>query len=204
MTEINRELAQRVLKVVDAGLVGSLGQPKPGFMCVEAAICYALGMPHGDDPKCILKSLRAFKIHLNDVKGWSSKAARAEGLRRLAIAQLGSDAIDEQQFVDRLADTARDWLRKAGETVGNAGLSYQQREMLSSARKYSGFIDGSTFPVTAGSWVAYTAHHLSRLLASLKIQPKDKTLSDCAEDVVQILVGMGAPGCQFLDLTEAA
>ena len=85
--EITEAHARKVLEVVDAGLVSGVGNPIPGQMCVEAAVCYALGLPHGDDPKCVSPALRSLKIRLND-SGWSSDEARAKGLRRLAVAQL--------------------------------------------------------------------------------------------------------------------
>src|SRR5690349_6337189 len=102
--EITREIAAKVLKVVDAGLSDGLGTRKPGEMCVEAAVCYALDLPHGDDPGCVAPTLRSLKIRLND-SNWSSKKARAAGLRRIALAQLGSkDHLDEKEFVRRLVD----------------------------------------------------------------------------------------------------
>ena len=75
--EITEAIARKVLEVVDAGLVSGLGQPAPGKMCVEAAVCFALGLPHDDDPKCVAPSLRSLKIRLNDAQ-WSSKEARAK------------------------------------------------------------------------------------------------------------------------------
>src|ERR1700722_18874196 len=104
--EITEVHARKVLKVVDAGLVNGVGRPIPGQMCVEAAVCYALGLPHGDDPKCVSPALRSLKIRLND-SSWSSEQARAKGLRRLAVAQLGSlGELDEKEFVRRLVDHA--------------------------------------------------------------------------------------------------
>jgi len=101
--QVTNEIAQKVLSVVDAGLVNGLGKPQPGQMCVEAAVCYALGLPHGDDPKCVAPSLRHLKIKLND-SHWSSAKARAAGLRRLALVQLGSaGTLDEKEFVARCA-----------------------------------------------------------------------------------------------------
>jgi hypothetical protein len=67
-------------------------------MCVEAAVCYAMGLPHSDKPTCVGTAVRAFKIRINDAR-WSSDKARTEGLRRLAVAQLGSDGIDQAKFV---------------------------------------------------------------------------------------------------------
>ncbi len=103
---ITEEVARKVLTIVDAGLVKGVGVAKPGAMCVEAAVCYALGLPHGDDPQCVSRALRSLKIKLND-SNWSSLQARAKGLRRLAVAQLGSrDAIDDREFTKRVATLA--------------------------------------------------------------------------------------------------
>jgi hypothetical protein len=94
---VSEATARKVLEVVNAGLVSGLGEPVPGKMCVEAAVCYAMGLPHSDNPSCVGRAVRAFKIRLND-SCWSSNQARANGMRKLAIAQLGSDAIDQQAF----------------------------------------------------------------------------------------------------------
>jgi hypothetical protein len=106
MMEIDITVARKVLQVVDAGLVSSIGEPIPGKMCVEAAVCYAMGLPHGDQPTCVAPSLRRLKIRLNDAR-WSSNMARSKGLRRLALAQLGSaGTLDEKEFVQRIARLA--------------------------------------------------------------------------------------------------
>lgn len=39
---VTREIAVKVLEVVDCGLSSGLGKPEPGNMCVEAAVCYAM------------------------------------------------------------------------------------------------------------------------------------------------------------------
>ena len=95
--EITKELAAKVLEIVDAGLVSGLGKPKPGHMCVEAAVNYALGAPHGDEPVCVGRAVRAFKIRLNDAR-WPTNKDRTDGMRKLAIAQLGSNTIDQNGF----------------------------------------------------------------------------------------------------------
>jgi hypothetical protein len=108
--EITREIATKVRDIVDAGLSEGVGRPIAGQMCVEAAVCFALGLPHGDDPKCVAQPLRRLKIRLNDA-AWSSNEARAKGLRRLALAQLGSAGmLDERAFVRRVVDVT---IRKA-------------------------------------------------------------------------------------------
>jgi hypothetical protein len=108
--QMTREIARRVVETVDAGLTHGIGQPVPGQMCVEAAVCYALGMPHGDNPACVSDAIRRIKIGLND-RAWSSPQARARGLRRLAVAQLGSaGVVDDREFQRRVVDMT---IRKA-------------------------------------------------------------------------------------------
>jgi len=94
---ITKSGVRKLLKVVDAGLSIGLGSPEPGKMCVEAAVCYAMGLPHGDNPTCVGSLVRRFKITLND-SAWSSDQARAAGMRKLAVAQLGSKDIDQDAF----------------------------------------------------------------------------------------------------------
>jgi hypothetical protein len=104
VSTISLDIARKVLETVDAGLVCGVGKPVPGQMCVEAAVCYAMGMPHGDNPSCVSDAVRAFKIRLND-SAWSSDAARANGLRRIAIAQLGSaGVVDDRRLVELLSE----------------------------------------------------------------------------------------------------
>jgi hypothetical protein len=101
--EVTEELSKKVLSVVDAGLVHGIGEPVPGKMCVEAAVCYAMGLPHSDEPTCVSPALRSLKIRLNDSR-WSNDEARTKGLRRLAIAQLGSQgALEDKEFVSKVS-----------------------------------------------------------------------------------------------------
>ena len=99
--EMTRELAAKVLEIVDAGLVSGLGEAVPGKMCVEAAVCYAMGLPHSDEPTCVGAAVRTFKIRLNDSR-WPTDADRTKGMRKLAIAQLGSDSIDQMAFAKQV------------------------------------------------------------------------------------------------------
>lgn len=100
--KITKPKVKKLIKTVQAGLCSGLGEPEPGNMCVEAAVCYALGLPHGDNPICISPVLRRFKISLNDAK-WSTNQARAKGLLRLAVLQLGTDTnFDDVKFISEI------------------------------------------------------------------------------------------------------
>ena len=104
MMTITLDHATRIVDLLTHGLVKGIGIQEPGKMCVEAAVCYALGLPHSDDPGCVSPVLRRLKISLNDAR-WSSNIARAEGLKRLALVQLGSKGVlDDGEFVRRVID----------------------------------------------------------------------------------------------------
>lgn len=227
--ELNREVAQKVLQTVDAGLSHGVGRPEPGEMCVEAAVCYALGLPHGDDPGCVSPALRRLKIRLND-SGWSSNEARAKGLRRLALAQLGSkDVLNDAAFVKAVAemsirkmvpralrsaafvqksDKHKDRLVNAAlrcETEGTkeAAQDALQVDRDAAAAAYAA-VAAAAYAAAAADVAAAAAADAAAAVDADAAKKRDEELSFFAEEVVQILIRMNAPGCQWLDLTEAA
>jgi hypothetical protein len=97
------EVIEKLKEIIPQGLVSGLGEPNPGELCVEAAICLALGEPHSDEPSCVHEVDREFAIVLNDAK-WSSDKARAEALLPLAIAQLGTAGKDRTEWIERVIE----------------------------------------------------------------------------------------------------
>jgi hypothetical protein len=229
--EITKDVVTRLLDVVDAGLVKGIGDPIPGQMCVEAAVCYALGLPHSDDPQCVAPSLRSLKIRLND-SAWSSNAARAKGLRRLAVIQLGSkDHMDAKEFATRCAvlatktcvptalraaaslhkdPTHAQALRDAAnrcEIEGSRQSAEGAREVAREARRDA---DAAAYAAAyaAADAAAYAAaaeaaYAAAAAYADADADARDKSLAAFAEGVVQILIKMKVPGAQWLELTEA-
>jgi hypothetical protein len=157
MITINETVARKVLSVVDAGLSRGLGSPEPGNMCVEAAVCFALGLPHGDDPQCVSPALRSLKIALND-KQWSSNAARAMGMRRLAVAQLGSKGIlDDKEFAKRCAELViRKYVPKALRSAASVTKSVTHKAALEAAAVRCG-LEGTYDAAIAARSTAYAA-----------------------------------------------
>lgn len=101
--------------LLDLGLSYGLGDYSDiGRVCIEGAVCLALGDELHDKPQCVTPVIQSFKISLND-SGWASPAARASGLRKLGIAQLGSrGVIDDKVLVDTvLLRVWREMLPKA-------------------------------------------------------------------------------------------
>ena len=209
---ITKKLSQRVLEVVDAGLSSGLGNRKPGEMCIEAAICYALDLPHGDKPPCVGTAVRAFKIKLNDA-AWPSNKARTSGMRRLAIAQLGSDTIDQNTFRTIVAvETVRqiiaklcrevlrrDDLARACEAATDSGSAYKAAMAVKAAARaadaaaaYAADAAASAAARAADAAAdaaAYAAARLQYLLLAAKIGE-------------QALIECNSPGCKYLSLCE--
>lgn len=233
MIEINESIARKVLSVVDQGLSKGQGVRQEGEvqgqMCVEAAVCYAIGLPHGDDPGCVAPTLRLLKIKLND-SNWSSNAARAKGLRRLAVAQLGSkNALDEKEFVRRLIDYAVrvstpaalrsaasiccDKKHKAAlcEVADRCEKEGTRESALAAKRIAYAYAAAYSFASSAASadsaaavGAANSAAIAASTVADAEKSARDKSLADYAEAVVKILIELKAPGCQWLALTEVA
>lgn len=135
---ITKEIASKVLETIDAGLSGGLGTPVPGAMCVEAAVCYALGLDHGDDPKCVGPAIRALKIALNDIQ-WPNAKDRAKGLRRLGLVQLGSlGTVNEKLMIQNVAL----WL--ANKYMRNYLATYPTNSAYAKIRDFAFLFDKKT------------------------------------------------------------
>jgi len=162
---ITKKFVQKLLSVVDQGLVNGIGQPVPGQMCVEAAVCYAQGLPHSDRPTCVGNAVRAFKIALNDAD-WSSDAARAAGMRKLAVAQLGSDNIDQKTFAKIVTNqTIRRVLPIALRNAANANPEHAEAlnkaakncEELGNAEASRAAVN-AVYHATNAAYAAHAAH----------------------------------------------
>jgi hypothetical protein len=104
ISTINRnKFVAKFDEILARGLSSGMGK-RDGQMCIEAAVCAALDLPHGDEPQCVAAAVRTFKIALND-SNWSSTQARAAGMRDLGIAQVGSlGVVDDNVFVQKIAE----------------------------------------------------------------------------------------------------
>lgn len=144
--KLDSEIITKILNTVDSGLCRGVGYPEPGKMCVEAAVCFALGLPHSDNPGCVAVPVRALKIQLNDAD-WSSCSARAAGLRRLAIAQLGtSEDFDELFFAKWVFETAKrfvDGCKIESDDVTEAGDLMQRANVAIFAAQHLAYSDSS-------------------------------------------------------------
>jgi len=100
---------------------------------------------------CVLPAAARFAIRLNDA-AWSSEIARADGLRDLGLALLGTSQLDAKLFVSKLAQaTIREvvpvFLRRAGledhakrcEADGTADAARDARQAAYAAAAYAAY-----------------------------------------------------------------
>ena len=219
--EITEPLIRKLLATVDAGLTAGVGVPEPGKMCVEAAIAFALGEPHSDGPTCVHPVVRAGKIALNDC-AWSSDLARAQGLRRVAIAQLGSTKIDYVKYVTLLAQYTHDEIvplaaesaKTAAEYAESAESAAQYAaktaaEYAESAAQYAESAAQSAAQSAAES--AQTAQYAAQSAKAARYaktaqyaaqSDRDAALRLSADLMVRALKECGSPGCAWLWLCD--
>jgi hypothetical protein len=194
-----KQVAEKVVEVVSKGLVCGMGEPKPGQMCVEAAVCYAMGLPHSDNPPCVDSYVRDVKININDQE-WSSKKARAEGLKKLAIAQLGSKGkvkgfyklLNKKLWAQFKVDLANEYSKSAA----------------AEAKHYNAWSSGAyykmcTFAELHKEESVGLAEVLDYLAQDLpKGKKKDIVLNKICEVVLLTLGELKSPGYSYLYLVE--
>lgn len=214
--DVSEEIARKVLTTVDAGLVSGIGVAKPGQMCVEAAVCYAYGLPHSDQPPCVGSAVRLFKIRLND-SCWPTDADRTAGMRKLAIAQLGSNTIDQDVFADIVArETIKRILPltmrlaaaknpKFAEEIEAAAKLCQKdgsRDSARQARDLMRKVRAATAIAIAAAAAAATAAYAAAYAATAAYAARLQVLNLCAKIGLDALIELKSPGCDFLYLCE--
>ena len=201
-----------LLGVIDAGLTVGLGSPAPGEMCVEAAVQFASGAAHDDRPPCVASFVREVMIVLNDSL-WTSPGARAKGMRRAAIAQLGSaGVIDELMFGRRLAElTTRRFVPLALRTAADGIGDVHSAKLLEAAERCARDGDHASAARAAraagAAERAWAVGEVGEVGAARAAEAEwgesgDRVLSAFAEMIVEILQELGSPGCEWLWLTE--
>ena len=119
---------------VRQGFSSDLGK-RDSVICVQAAVCEALGMRHDDAPRCVEPAIRRFLIALNDAD-WSSKETRARWLNRIGIAQLGSlGVVDGAEFLKALTlrmvkEIVQDLFKRIQPVLGEAHLQETARDIV--------------------------------------------------------------------------
>lgn len=185
--KVDKKLAQKVIDVVTPGLCNGLGDPTPGKMCVEAAVNYACGLEHDDSPPCVGGSVRNFKINLND-GNWSSNKARAKGMIKIAIAQLGSNKLNQDKFEELIVEefTQLAFRKKFDKIVNNKKLSILNK--ISEIKENFYEIENFSYDDLVNNQCLFNK------------MSTDKYLTLLADICLTVLKKMKSPGCKYLYL----
>ena len=227
MFELSKFDVTKYDEVLARGLSRGVGKPE-GQMCIEAAVCNALGLPHGDDPKCVARAVRSFKIVLND-SAWSSSKARARGLRDLGLAQLGSlGVVDNVEFSKRLAEkTIRVLLpklfrevfpgnekllaaadRMEAEGTQDAAYAADAADAAEGAAKYAAYAAyAARYAADAADASRYAAKYAARNAAYAANAVADAARADfylelSAQLALDVLRELNSPGISLLEETK--
>ncbi len=210
-------VAKKVNEVVSKGLVCGLGTQEPGKMCVEAAVCYAMGLEHSDQPSCVDEEVRQFKIYLNDLD-WSSNMARAKGLKKVAIAQLGSvqckssfvdifnkKLMNSQAFKDlkKLAiKSQQEILDKYKNKLKNKMLGQEDVSEMSFDLENDNVVSAIK-GLQDNSYMSYE-YFITEYIDSVKMSKSqiDTFLTKMADIGLAALKEMKSPGCKYLHLAK--
>lgn len=220
---ITEDTIKTLLTAIDSGLSHGLGISAPGKMCVEAAVCFALGLPHNDNPICVGEAVRSFKIRLND-SNWSSTKDRAQGMKKLAVAQLGSDILDQKEFAKKVYIKIKmDIFGLSSATATAAADATTAAYAVAAADDYAAYYaayDDATADADAAYATAYAATATASDAAADASDAAeaaddyaaasdayadayaDKILVKAADIALQILIDMKSPGCQWLYLCD--
>jgi len=203
---INQKLVNKINSLLDKGITYGLSEDrKLRKMCLEQVISYALGEGFTDEPSYVGKQVRRFVICLND-QFWSSASARAEGMRKLAIAQLGSDSLDQKEFRDKLLfavitkmlpamfrDLGEEKWEKEIKSLEGAKDLKEARDAAAAYHVYA-----YTAVHAAANAVAADDAAVAADAAADATKTGDKYRSMIAHLAVEVLKDMKSPGCQFI------
>jgi len=207
---INQELVNKIHCLLDKGVTpGFSKDPKPGNMCLEQAVSYALEEEITGHPSCVGEEVRAFVTCLNDVR-WSSPSARAEGMRDLAIAHLGSNSLDQNEFIDKLVfavitkmlpamfrDLGEERWKKEIKSLEGAKDLEEAIKAAYDAADAACYVALSA--ACAASYAVFATYAVNAVCyAADATNTGDKYRSMVAHLVVEVLKDMKSPGCQFL------
>lgn len=218
---ITQQQVNQINDWIDGGLCSGLGQEgKRGNMCAEAVISYVIDGKFNDKPTCVSPAVTRFMIKLNDLN-WSSKKARAKGLRLASIAQLGSaGVVNDREFAEHVAVLAvSKYLPKALRYAASLHPDQKHKDKLESQAVACELVDDLSTAAAAANaaYAAYAASYAANFAnsatnaaaaanfayaaaaANADSDAKDKFLTDVANDFVEAMKLFKSPGVAFLE-----
>ena len=199
--KITKQLCTNALCIIDRGLSNGLSD-NGGKVCIEYAISIASGTPEDrEGPKCVDKDLRSFKIDLNDELDWDNEDDRAQGLRRIGIAQLGTDKMKNfwGRFKKEVIKFQIAFAEKYQPTLDRKELDrlIDQKDWDSAIALLTKLDDEQLYLEPDFVNVGFLINLISEVAAS-----GNEVRDAYIEGIVQVLKKLKTPGSKYLYLTE--
>lgn len=219
---VTQTQAERLIHVINAGLVKGKGEAVLGNMCLESAISYATGEPFSDSPKCVSKTVKRVSICLNDSQ-WENDKQRSRCLLKLGVAQLGSVNIDQRAFsklfISKLEtkfiplilneQAAKKLRAKLAYAAADAADAAYTADAYANADAYAANADANA---NADAYAAYTADAAYIAYAAAASAAYgygygyNKKYYDLKQAIINLavetLIELKSPGCKYLFLCE--
>ncbi len=176
-------------------------------VCLMEAVAWVAGEPHSDRPECTDPVLGAYGRAVNDFMTDEERRLLVPLVPRL-VGTAGNAALSLRRAMLIVDGTVRQVVPLVLEAAGLSGdadklrklspiVDKESAEAAAEAAEAAEAAADAAYAADADADAAYDAD--ADADAAL-----DTSLATFAEDVVQILIDMKAPGCQWLELTEAA
>lgn len=114
--KLDKSIVSKLLGILGNGLCHGAGNMNQTF-CVQQAVSQATGERKREDhPLCVGSDIIELGICLNDNSHWESPESRAKGLVRFAVAELGSNELNQGEFMSVLKNRIQklEWARDKG------------------------------------------------------------------------------------------
>ena len=200
----NEKTAKEIIRLCSFGLIGDNGKPKEGSMCIENVVSYALGEKFSDAPSCVGSEIQMAKVALNDCL-WTSNKARAKGMVKLGIAQLGSNTVCQEAFKQLLKLKSTQKLLPFLIQKHYDSLKKKDKKLLEYKRKFK-----SLTQLDDNLWKEFYNYDYNRYYYYHNYYHNyhyffckgDKFLLLVSNVILETLIELKSPGCQYLYLVK--
>ena len=200
MKPINEENINEALRLCSFGLVKGLGTGEPGDMCIEHIICQVFEGRKGDNPSCVSNEFNKAKISLNECN-WSSNKARAEGMKYLLVAQIGSNALDDKIVREHLRFLSAKKILPYIIQKHYDSLFTKDEKLLVYKSRFESLtkLDDKLWKEFYNNY--YNSYYYNNYYYNYYYKG-DEFLLLIADTILQCMKDLNSPGCQYLYLVK--
>ena len=207
--KLTKQIALKVLESINGALRMGAGNGEGQDVCVMQAIARAVGLPASDDhvEECVGTAVSAFNRRLNDCS-WSSDTARAEGMKALGVASIGSNQLNQMEFGKlmfvRGTQRLLPFVFREIAKIKSGDYKTKLEKHAEICEKVTNFEEAKKAckDASASAHAHAYAYAYASASAFFKKSLGDDFLTRTADMGLQCLIELKSPGCEWLDLCE--